>query len=855
VSVLRLALLGIRGRRSAFAGATIALFVAALLVTACGVLLASALRSSPAPERYAAAPVVVAHQQSFRHRISRYDSENVLLPERVRVDTALAARLATAPGVGQVVRDVSVRTEVLAGGRAVAGPGDHPTFAHGWSSAALTPFALATGRAPERPGELVIDSGLARRGGLRVGARVRLGSVEPAVPATVVGIAAPRHPLERQAAVFVTDREAERLSGHPGRADALALLPAPGASTADLEAAARKLAPAGVAVYTGGERGAPEFIGDADARDGLTAVSGMFGALALIIAMFVIAATLGLAIQLREREIALLRAIAATPRQVRRMLRWEAILLALAASVAAYLPGVALAHRMIDAFAERGLAPEGMSVDGGVIPAIVTVCATVLCALLAAWAGARRAARVAPTRALQESAVEPRMIGIVRLLAGLVALAGAGAALALALSSRDQDTAMGAANGVALVLVAAVALLGPLVARLAAFVPGRLVARLSPVGGFLATAATRTAPRRVASAMTPLVLTVAMGATLLFSGTTQDAETGRQARDRQVADLVVAAPAGVPEAAVRQVRATPGVAAAVGVLPTGVVPIDGQRLGSGYVSLAAQGLDAGGAAEVLDLDVRSGSLADLQGESIAIGARRARAGHVRVGDRVAVALGDGTRARLRVVATYDRTLGFGEFLLPRALAARHSTQPLADAVLVRTAPGTSRSDVERAVRDVAAAHPGLRVGGRAALKSDEARERQMLLWLNRVLAGLIFAFTAIAAVNTLAVIAASRGRELALLRLVGATPRQVARMARWETGLVVLVGIGLGAAVAAAALFPFSQALTGHAAPTVDPALLAALLGGTALLGVVASLLPTRLALRARPADAIGLKE
>ena len=109
--------------------------------------------------------------------------------------------------------------------------------------------------------------------------------------------------------------------------------------------------------------------------------------------------------------------------------------------------------------------------------------------------------------------------------------------------------------------------------------------------------------------------------------------------------------------------------------------------------------------------------------------------------------------------------------------------------------------------------------GKAALRSDEAKRRSILAWVNRVLAGLIFVFTAIAAVNTLAMIALSRRRELALLRLVGATPRQVARMARWEAGLVVIVGIGLGAAIAGAALMPFSQALTGSSIPDVEPRL------------------------------------
>jgi putative ABC transport system permease protein len=856
MSMLRLALLGLRGRRSTFAGAAVALFLAAVLVSACGVLLASAVRSTPTPERYAGAPIVVAGQQTLHQRVNKYDSEDVPLPERVRVASALASRLADVPGVRSVVPDVSVRTQVLGAHGAVPGPGGHDTFAHGWSSAALTPLTLHAGRPPARPGEVVLDAGLARRGGLRVGARVRLGSTDRAAPLTVVGIADARPPLKRQAAVFVSDAEAERLGGHPGRTDAIALLTERGADTAKVAAAARVVAGPDVAVLTGSRRGGPEFPKYADAREGLMALTGMFGVLALVIALFVIAGTLGLAIQLREREIALLRAIAATPRQVRRMLRWEAVILALVASAAGYLPGVALAHELIGAFSARGLAPEGMQVAGGIVPPLVTVVASVLCALAAAWAGSRRASKVPPTRALQESAVEPRLIGRVRLLAGLVAAAGGGVLIAVATASQDQDTALGAAAGVSLVLVVAAACLGPLAARVAAIVPGRLVARMSPVSGFLATAQTRTAPRRVASAMTPLVLSVAMACTLLFSGTTQATETANQAQDRQLADLVLSAPnGGVPEAAVNQARHTPGVAAAIGIAPTGVLPLDNPALGSGYTTLAAQMVDAEGASGTLDLGVRSGSIDDLHGETVAIAAKRAESANVAVGDRVNFALGDGTRVRLRVVATYDRSLGFGEFVLPRELAAPHATERLADAVLVRTAPGASLPRVKADLANVAAAHPGMQVGGKAALRSEAANDRKMVVWINRVLAGLIFIFTAIAAVNTLAMIALSRERELALLRLVGATPRQVARMARWEAGLVVMVGIGLGAAIAAAALVPFSQALTGSHVPDIEPRLLAGILGGTALLGLLASLLPTRLALRTQPVDAIGLKE
>jgi putative ABC transport system permease protein len=120
---------------------------------------------------------------------------------------------------------------------------------------------------------------------------------------------------------------------------------------------------------------------------------------------------------------------------------------------------------------------------------------------------------------------------------------------------------------------------------------------------------------------------------------------------------------------------------------------------------------------------------------------------------------------------------------------------------------------------------------------------------------MIFAFTSIAVVNTLAMIALQRGRELALLRLVGATRRQVRSMARWEAALIIAIGLGLGLAIAATALLPLSHALTGSIRPYVPADQLAAILGVSALLALVALALPTRRALRRRPVDAIGVGE
>lgn len=100
-----------------------------------------------------------------------------------------------------------------------------------------------------------------------------------------------------------------------------------------------------------------------------------------------------------------------------------------------------------------------------------------------------------------------------------------------------------------------------------------------------------------------------------------------------------------------------------------------------------------------------------------------------------------------------------------------------------------------------------------------------------------------------------RGRELALLRLTGATARQVRSMARWEAILIITVGLGIGLAIAATALLPVSRAFTGGFRPFAPAGWLAAILGFSALVALVALSVPTRRALRTRPAEAIRIRE
>ena len=93
------------------------------------------------------------------------------------------------------------------------------------------------------------------------------------------------------------------------------------------------------------------------------------------------------------------------------------------------------------------------------------------------------------------------------------------------------------------------------------------------------------------------------------------------------------------------------------------------------------------------------------------------------------------------------------------------------------------------------------------------------------------------------------------MRLIGATPRQVRSMARWEAGLIVLIGLGIGLLIAAAALLPLSHALTGGYLPYVPLKPLSGILGASTALALAALALPTRRVLRVCPIAAVGVAE
>lgn len=820
----------LRARWVGFAGAFLACMLAVTLVGGWAILFESGSRATVSPERLGGAPILLAGKQNFTEHTGHgdgADSESTLLPERVRLDPAIVGKVRNVAGVKSALPDSSFPAQADSG--AVTG--------HGWSSAALTPYSLLSGTAPTADDQVVVENDHGK-----VGERIHLRTATGDRQYTISGIVTTTVVVTGPPAVFLTDNEASRASGYAGRIDAIGITPDSGVDAAALATALAKVAPE-TEVLTGDDRGRVEFPDSVQSNSDIVAISGSVGGIAILVAIFVVASTLSVSIQQRYREIALLRAVAATPGQVRRMVSAETLLVSLAAVVAGVGPAIVLAEIIRHAFVSRGILPHGFHVYVGWIAPLVAAGCTVFVGQVAAYIAGRRAAKVHPTVALAESVIQPHRLGIFRLLLGLCALAGGIVLLTVSMSATG-DGAAGAAAGMIMVFMVAVGLLGPVISGIGAFLFGLPIRRLSRIGGFLAAVHARSRSRRLASAMTPVALCVSLAfLTVVLQATISHAQT-HQDGERVIADRVVQASGpGIPAGVVADLGRKSGVDSAIGYLQT---EVETSRGLSPYVAGA---VTPGRLDRVLDLDVRKGSVNHLADGEVALSEQGASAFHGSVGERIDVRLGDGTLIRPKVTAIYARGLGFGDVLLPWSSVSAHVSTPALPVAYVRFGSG---SGADQAIRD---SYPGLIIGDHKSYQAQLDKDQELNAWVNNVMLGTIVGFVAIAVANTLVMTMIERKREFALMRLVGATTTQVMRMVRWEALLILMLGLSLGIAIGWITMIPFCRAL-GDGVTTYIPPVPALLLGlGAILLAVLSSVLPTRRALRQEPIEAIGLRD
>ena len=733
----RLAVRMLRHRPGSALATLIALAVGAMILTAMGVLVESGLSFRPAPDRYAAADVVVARPDTtFTSREFGGDTvtSTVPLPEGGTLPAGLAEQVRAVPGVAEVAVE-------------------------------------------ESP---------------------------------------------------------------PGRVVALAVTAAPGTDVGALRSASEGVA-AGSAVLAGDDRGRAERRADRAAASLLVLIGASFGGYVVLLIVFVVAATVGLSVRHRRRDLALLRAVAATPGQIRRMLTAEAAVVSFAGAVIGVPAGLAAAHWLTGELTTRGFLTPGFPMVPGLLAAPAAVLVIALSAVLAALVAARRVTTIRPVEALGEANAEPAEPGRVRLISGLVTLAGAVSAGGTALIATGQ-TAMGAAVGMLYLFVLAVALLAPWINRAAAPLLTPMLRRSAPA--HQAAANMHPNPRRMATVLTSLVLAVGFGGSVWFLQDNLERQAVADSRDGTIAGHALVSPAGLPSSATVDLQAVPGVTAVTPVVRTSVIA----KFYTDAQVLAARAVDPRSLPSTLDLDVGEGDLTQLGDGTVAVSRMQATAMSWDVGDEIEMRLGDGTPIRPRVVAIYDRGLGFGDVILDRSTVAGHTATGLDSEILV-----LGGSTV--ALREVAARYPGSTVVDAAGMTGGLATDLALSAWLNRLLIGVMVGYAALAAANTMVMAALSRRREIAVLRLAGVTRAQVRRMVRWEQAGLLGSAVLIGGSIAGLTLTAVVFAVTGRPVPYVPALGVVAVLGGAAVLALATTVVPIGRLLRVPPVAQIGLRE
>ncbi|WP_328476713.1 FtsX-like permease family protein [Actinoplanes sp. NBC_00393] len=718
----------VRHRFASFAGT----FVAVALGVA--VLAGSAtlhLNSQPvAPARYDDAPVLV---QPATVGMNQYGEEE--RPPWTAADaTKLAARLAELPGVAAAVPDPAFYVQRLTGGRATGDAEAARVDGHSWSSAQLGGYRLTAGQAPGRTREVAL-AGVAP--GTRVEVLTAAGPESWTVSGTVDG-----------PGFYVADSDAFRRA--PG-------VPLIGLTVTGDEAqvadAARALLSGAGTVRTGAERDKLEATHVTRIRWIGAQLLIALVTLSAFATIFVVSSTCALSAAQRRRELGLLRAVGATPGQVRRQMYAETTLIALLGGLVGAPLGALTAPLLAAPMVDAGLEPAGFTVTWQPLAVFGAALLGVLVALCGVAVAARRASRVPPLDALREAAVDPRAMTASRWVSGLLGTA-AGGALLVAMPSMPLEAQTTAGLGAAMLLLSAATLLspvliGPLV-RLVAW-PVRRTAI-----GMLVREGTLTGVRRVAATAAPVLATV--GLTVLLTGTIatiEDAAGIDEAAEYPAANLLV--PDGTPGLTAAAVAGQPGESR----LETRVLIADGGQLTSYY----AAGVAGAGPGAVL-----AGDTATELG--------------VEAGSTLAVRWPDGSTSQTPVRAI-DRKAP-APVVFPADLVRERDPAALTSMVVLdgdaTAAPGATTMTVAEFVRQEI---------------DEEGQLVDLFLW---TLIGLTAGYTGIAVANTLLMATAARRGEFGALRLAGAGTGQVLRVVSAESLLAVVVGALLGGAVAGVSL-------------------------------------------------------
>jgi putative ABC transport system permease protein len=586
--------------------------------------------------------------------------------------------------------------------------------------------------------------------------------------------------------------------------------------------AAALLAANGVLMETGLRGGAPL----------LATVAASFAGTAILVVVLVVASTFASALRQRTAQFALLRAVGATAGQIRSMVTAEVVLVFAIAAPLGAIPGLFAANLLTPVLLAGGIVPAGLPLAISPLPVVAALVVLFPTALLAARLAARKVTRVSPTAAVRATGAESASLSPARRITALVLLLGG---ILVAGTPFVVPGTIGSATGAtsAFLLISAAALAGPAIVGGIARRAVRATRSSSSATRMLALVNTRGFSRRLTAAIIPLALLLALGTVQTGVNRSMVDAAGMQLREGLASDVILTSPGGVSPKQSAAVASTAGVEAVVGssTVTAEVKADDDEDLGG--LSWEQTGIRtvSGSTAGLLDADVTAGSLEDLSAPATIAASSESLFGTGKgVGDTVLVRFAGGHRLPARIVATYERGLGFGEYIVDEAFLPADA-RPDVDAVLF------ARGSADLSGLGVRSMSVNDYVDKTVAGAASQQQLSAILLFV------LIF-FIAIAAANTLVMLTGGRKAEFALLRRIGTTRRQLSSMMAIESVFVMVTALVIGTLAVIPALVSVAYGMLGRFSLAIDWPVYGTLGGAVALIAAVAMAIPARLASR-----------
>jgi putative ABC transport system permease protein len=721
-------------------------------------------------------------------------------------------------------------------GKAISN-GGAPTLGFSYDpNSQLAPLRLSQGTAPTTSHDVVMDAGTAQKYHFKVGNHVRVLLLGPPQTFTVSGIVTFGTANNLAGATIAAFKlpVAQRLFGEVGRYDAIDILTSPGADKSTVQHAIAATLPKGVEVVTG-QTVANEQSNDVNQSLSFFSTALLvFAFISLFVGGFTIFNTFSITVGQRTRELALLRIVGASRRQVFRSVLAEAVIVGTVASLVGLGLGVLAAVGLEALLKGFGITlPSGSLVFEGrtiIVALLVGVGVTVVSAV----GPARRAVRIPPVAALADYRAEEEESSRRRIVVGsVVALLGI-ASLAFGLT----EPAIELVGLGAFAIFIGIGMLAPVVARPMASVIGRPLARLFGIAGKLGRENSMRSPRRTAQTASALMVGLALVATIAVFGASLSKSATSSVDNAVSANYIITSSAqggagGFSNSVSSAAAKVPGVTA-VSTVYQGAFEI--RRALSNLTAVSTSHLPS---TIILRMDSGHGAPSLAAGQLL-IDTNTANSKHLSVGSVVPVTFSQTGSSTLRIGGIFKPNALLGSYVVGDRYFLAHFDNPLPVAVLLQTENGSSAT--AKAVDRGLSAYPNLKIQSRAAFEKTQQQQISQLLGLVYALLALAVLIALIGIVNTLMLSVFERTHEIGLLRAVGMKRRQLRAMIRSESVILaifgaiigIIVGTALGAAFAAALK---QQGITDIVIPVTS---LVVFLILSALLGLGAASWPAR---------------